>query len=246
MSGKEEQLARAVLRKNLRTYKARGASRASRGRKSSAKGTYKTTSVKSVFPDSKHIAFNYAQDFSMTAVTLGNSTHAFRVNSLYDVDATAGGHQPRYFDTLCGADNGHAPYQSYIVKAAKLTAYVRSASSSWMAVSLTMHRSTVSGPADINEARERGDTVVKMLPPLGTGTGAVKIMMYRKMKDIFAVKDLEDYGAARASYNANPTSQVYCTITCWNVDSGASESFHIQPTIVQYSKLFTKNDVATS
>lgn len=247
MSGKqEEQLARAVLRKNLRTWKARGGRKASRGRKSSAKGVYSTNSVKSVFPDSKHVVFNYAQDFTMTATTGSNSSHVFRCNSLYDPDYTATGHKPRYFDTLCGADNGTAPYQSYLVKAAKLTAYVRSNSSSWMAVSLTMHRDSAAGPSNINEARERGDTVIKMLPPLGTGTGAVRISMYRRMKDILAIKDIEDYGGARSSYNANPVSQVYATIVCWNMDSASGESFHIQPTLVQYSKLFTKNDVADS
>lgn len=210
-------------------------------------GNYASHNARTLFPMSKHVVFNYFQEIGMTAATSSYSAHVFRANSLYDPDLTATGHQPRYYDTLCGADGTSAPYQSYVVKGCKSELFIRSTSTdSWLVVSMTICRDDVTGPVTLNEARERTDTVTRNIPPLGTGSASGKLSMYRSMKNIFGVKDIEDYGAARAGYNANPTSVVRIYITVYNPDSGASESCDVGMKLTYYSKLFTRNDVQTS
>ena len=47
-------------------------------------------------------------------------TYLYSINSLYDPNVTGTGNQPRFFDTICGANNTSAPYQQYRVYASKI------------------------------------------------------------------------------------------------------------------------------
>lgn len=53
------------------------------------------------------------------------ATYTYRLNSIYDPDATGVGTQPDGFDTLLGANNTTAPYQLYRVRGALVELTIR-------------------------------------------------------------------------------------------------------------------------
>jgi len=60
----------------------------------------------------------YTDVITLNAGTDATTTHAFRMNNIYDPDATGTGHQPRHFDMLAEV------YNYYTVRGAKITAKI--------------------------------------------------------------------------------------------------------------------------
>lgn len=50
------------------------------------------------FPSKKNVVLRYVQDFTLNAGDASTASKVFKVNSLFDPDASVGGHQPMYFD----------------------------------------------------------------------------------------------------------------------------------------------------
>lgn len=249
-AGKREYVGKRAFAKRSTSYAARGS--ASRASKTSAKRGGRRAAIRGFggsdgpFGDSLSVPFSYSSAVSLSATTGSYANHQFRANSLFDPDVTGAGAQPRWFDTLCGAAGGTAPFQSYLVNGCVATAEVRSRATTHLYAALTMMRNSSASPVDLQEAKERADTIVEILPPLGSGPAVTTLNMYRSMKSILNIKDMKDYGGARANYNANPTSQVLVVLTLFNPDSAGTEQAKVELSMKYYSQLFTLNNAADS
>jgi len=71
------------------------------------------------YPERMRRTFRYSDVYYMTSTTGATQAYTFRVNSMYDVDSTGTGHQPRYFDQMLSSTG---PYLNYRVMAAKVKA----------------------------------------------------------------------------------------------------------------------------
>lgn len=72
------------------------------------------------FPDKLVTSLRYVDSFTLTGAAGAVGANVFRMNSLFDPDFTGVGHQPYYFDQLCGPA-GTAPYYRYRVLGSKMT-----------------------------------------------------------------------------------------------------------------------------
>jgi len=69
------------------------------------------------YPERMRRTMRYSDVYYMTSTTGGTAAYTFRMNSMYDVDSTGTGHQPRFFDQLLTATG---PYLAYRVLGAKV------------------------------------------------------------------------------------------------------------------------------
>lgn len=235
-----------IYSKKSRTYKPLGR-RIPRAVTARSTGRYTTRLGRSIFPPVGNYVFDYAQSNTLSPAAGGVASQLFRGNSLFDPDATGVGSQPRYFDTLCGANNTTAPYNDYCVYAFNIDCFIRNTSDVHMFVSISAYLTTASSaPASLAEARERPDTIVRIVSPLGSGPATAKLSMYGNVTKIGGVKDLLDNPDFKAAYNANPAESISVIVQAWNPDGGAAKSVVIDSVLRYYSKLTQITDVADS
>lgn len=67
------------------------------------------------FPKSRKVKLRYSEYGNLTTSTTAIGKYYFRINSLYDPNATGSGDQPRYFDQMCTSEL----YNSFHVDAVK-------------------------------------------------------------------------------------------------------------------------------
>lgn len=207
---------------------------------------YSTRAASLVFPPVGKYTFTYSDDIDLTCTPGGYAYNSFKGNGLYDPDTTGTGHQPRYFDTLLGANGGSAPYHAYSVLGAKIDLFVRNPTSNHMFVAISMCAPQTSVPVTLEEARERPDTVIRVIGPADSGSSTAKMSMFRSTARVLGVKDTLDLEGARAVYNADPATGWTILVTAYNPDSVATETIKVNPRISYYTRLFQLNDVADS
>lgn len=240
------------VRGRKRNYRKRGT------RKGTKKVNYKGWSVSNYrkrsgksgpFAKNMYTALRFALEPISVDSAAGIYQYQFRANSLFDPDLTGTGGQPRYFDTLLGADGGTAIYRNYRVHGAKLQVTVwptvTTAGNSNMLLCITFHRSTVSAPATMLEAQERSDTKTRRISSANNSM-PVTFSLFNKIKQILGHKDLVDVDATASAYNANPNEVVYITFSAFGIDTASNVQFSWQPVLKQYSQMYTLNDVADS
>lgn len=210
--------------------------------------SYISRSGSMIFKPRQNYKFTYSQAITLTPGVGGVAANTFRGNSLFDPDATGvGGSQPRYFDTLCGSNSSNAPYGSYCVNAFKCAVFARNTGASHCFVSISVFRaSTSSAPASLDECRERPDTILRVVSPLGSGTAVSKIEAYASNKSVLGFSDLMDSQNAVATYNASPADAVSCVVQAWNPDGSSAINIKCDVKMTYYATLFILNDVADS
>jgi len=195
----------------------------------------------------------YGDNISLTH-TLGSiGITTYRLNSLYDVDQTGAGHQPRYYDTLCGADAGSAPYEQYLVKGARYTVKFVNTNSSGTSIGYVACRvrsgtSDALTTADFQAMQELPLTKWKIIQThdgagnIQTISGAVSIAK------VLGVKDITDLEEARMTYNANPgsTESVYLDIMYYPLDGSTSATIRAIPEITYFVQFSELNKVSQS
>lgn len=168
------------------------------------------------FPKRLFTTFTYTEETSLNALdATGASVLNYRLNSLFDPKFAVGGIQPRYFDTLCNADNTCAPYRNYIVYAAKLTATFNAYtvdSKEFGYVGLHVRNSTSDGPVSKtwDNISQIPDTKMKAISAQNNGSSknTRTISVFRRMKGYVANKDLRDNENMAAQYDASPATTV--------------------------------------
>jgi len=199
-----------------------------------------------IFPLVKSVPFTYSDDIDLSVPTGSLGFYKFKANDCYDPDESGTGHQPRFFDTLMGVNNGSAPYQDFVVHAAKCVITARNPSASHMFVALSCVSFPTGGPATLHEARERADTVLKLLSPVSSSGSVGSISMYRRMAPLLGVKDVQDDEDAKGTYGSSPVAHVHFVVTGFNPDSGTTVTLPVVVQLTQYAKISQKNDPADS
>lgn len=207
---------------------------------------WKGHSVEKLFPDIMPVTFTYSDTRLATVPTGSVTTARFRANSIYDPDISVGGNQPRYYDTLMGDNNTDAPYRRYSVLACRCVATVVNQSASHLYAAITMFSNQATAPSTLDEARERSDTIVRIVPPLGSGPAVAKLVMQREIGKLLGVKDMLDNPDMKSDFNSSPVAQANVTVSVFNPYSTATEPYALSTELQYDSRLFVKNDVLSS
>lgn len=208
--------------------------------------------VAAPFPQKMYTVFSYSEDFQLTnAVAQVPVSYTFRGNSINDPNKTGVGIQPRYYDTLLGADGTAAPYQRYRVLASQITVKAFARNTSLTPgynglLSVTPVRGAVTGPSTITEMRERA--FAKCVPVSSLQSWKpYTVSNFMKTKTMFGIKDTSSWDTLDAAYNGNPASAWDWIISmCPIGQADAGMNFDFLVSIKYYVALTTFNDVADS
>lgn len=217
-------------------WKRRGAGRTYRkpARKSSGRVSTRTTRTVKVFkskyrPDpryslsSRNSIFNkeyYAKlkyQILINADTTAGSMfqYTLRLNSCYDPDFTQTGAQPLFYDTLCGASETNAPYNTYRVCGAKFKAFFININTGPTTAGQFFTHWRYGGAGQLDSAAELGtqpNTITKDVNSGYSPRGTTSMRAYVSMKKMMGIKDLKDDDDTAGAYNANPAKVVLLDI----------------------------------
>lgn len=201
------------------------------------------------FGEQLNTTFTYAENFTLASLAGLPATYEFSTNSLHDPNFTGTGIQPRYFDSLCGPNNGTAPYKSYRVYSSKITVEVLNINDSIGDrgfVGIGCYTSNSSAPSDLTEMRERADYKTKFMGIYTGGRDLCKFSRTMANKTLFGIKDMKDDEETAAVYNASPVKAGRWAITYIPADESTSGGARCLCKIVYRCQLFNRNDVADS
>lgn len=204
-------------------------------------------------PQTLAMPFVYSETGTQIAsgVAGGPGVYTVSLNSLYDPNVTGGGSQPRYFDTFVGTNNGTAPYNRYMVFAAKITVTFypiglsENANGYWRA-GIAPRNSDASAPTDLDELMERPYAKTVALST-ASGQRPRTLTYYTKIAPWWGKKDIADVNSLHGSVAASPASQVYCDIVAGPVNENLGQNvMFVDWKVKYYARLYTLNDVADS
>lgn len=202
------------------------------------------------FPPKYFTKLNYAEFGNTLVSTLGSlASSEWRLNSLYDPRVAVGGGQPRYFDSLCGADGGVAPYRKYVVTGCKAIVNFNSYSGAvGGTVAIGYRPASATAPTSMRECLERAGYKCREISYYAGGPSTRMISMYVPINRVFGISrvgltdDLENYGAP---YNNSPPELALFDVFFQpSVSSTSTISFTIK--FVYYVRFSERNDVEDS
>lgn len=203
------------------------------------------------YPDKLVTKLRYVDIITLSALTSGIGSNVFRMNSLFDPDLSGTGHQPMYYDQLCGAV-GTAPYSRYRVISSVITCRftmqsppASNSTTNFGPVMVGLAGTNASGlyGASISALCEASNTQWTWLGDKSGGNNQKTLKAtYIPSRDL-GMNDGDD--TLGALYNANPSEVFHCTP--WKIDvssTGASVSCAVE--IVFNVEFFDRNEVAQS
>lgn len=199
------------------------------------------------FPKNMWKPLTYTTSFLMTNTVPGVPDHySFRANGPFDPEVAIGGGQPRYFPTICGAQNTAAIYANYRVHGCVINAEFWSRSTSVGSanalVSIIPRRSTQTSPDDINEMKTRPWSRTRGLTGFYANSPK-KLKHSVKIKSLLGHKDLVDVDDSAALYNALPLEEVYFDLSIVDLEGTVAVSTWCVMTMTYYCQFYTLNDV---
>lgn len=201
------------------------------------------------YPDKLVTKLRYCDTLNVTGAVNVIGANVFRMNSLFDPDLSGTGHQPMYYDQLCGAV-GTAPYSRYRVLSSKMTvSFTPLFQSNPAATAYGPYIVGITGTATsglyattVSALTEASGTVWTHMGDKSGGNNVKKLTCsYIPSRDL-GVDAGDDTVAAQ--YNANPTN-VYHAIP-WKVDLGNAGSVTMQIEIEYKVEFYTRNEVGQS
>lgn len=183
------------------------------------------------FPEILRCTVKYSTLENLSSTTGSLARWTLASNSLYDPNATGAGAQPRYFDTLCGAAGGSAPYQQYCVESVYIKATFINDNTSALTighVGISPRQAGTPAVSDGNIAPERFGTVSAILSSTENSHGVIVLTKNVDIAKWLSVKDLLDDEEARAVYNASPTKQIYTDMYFQPVDGATTTSVYVK------------------
>lgn len=201
------------------------------------------------FPREYTTQITFADNVTLTA-TGTPGTYLYSFNGLYDPNVTGTGGQPRYLDTLCGANNGTAPYYNYRVFASKINVMAFPTGTDAMVMrgylGVGLYNTTATGPATLAEMRARGDYKVRFINYWYASNALAHIKRYSKVKSLFDIKDVKDDNDLVGDFTANPAKAGRWAITWAPYDEVSTRTISMLVKITYYVTFFNRNDVADS
>lgn len=210
----------------------------------------------SPFPLTKFCTLKYAwnsslgDEFTTTGYAAGinnNARRTFRLNSLYDPDQETGGLQPRYFDNLCGADVGVAPYAQFRVHAAKIKVTFNNGNSAGNSngfVALRIRDSAIIEAGTSASPADWGELPFTSWIDIGSSGGISQRRSFRKFVKIgkfYGIKDISGDETLTGSYAGNPTKQLYADIAYHTPFPVADYALNTVVEIKYYCEFFNRN-----
>lgn len=202
------------------------------------------------FPRCLYTKLNYsivADPFAFTAPDITPIVRVMRANGPYDPEYSVGGGQPRFYDTLLGADSASAPYHTYTVYGCKVDATIQTANGTAVHWYVGFRDANASGPTSIKQAIETRGYKVKHMAEHQGGPSVQRMSMYVPINRVVgkskrAIMDDDNYSS---EYNTTPASEVLCDIGCAPVASSTS-TYYITIKITYYMKCWNLNNVDDS
>jgi len=201
------------------------------------------------FPREMNTTFTYATSVVLNATAGAVASQLFSSNSLYDPDVTGGGAQPRFFDTLVGANATSAPYNNYRVYASKITVEAITTTDSISArgfMGVGFFSSAGTPATTIQEMRERRDYKTRFMGIYTGGRELVRMTRKGANKYLWGIKDMKDDDETAAAYNANPVKAGRWAISYGTFDASSTAVIRLLVKITYYCTLQTMNDVTDS
>lgn len=213
----------------------------------------KTNKVSAPFGNQMYTKLTYSANFAITqAAAAAPTAYTYLANSAYDPVVAVGGDSARFFTTLCGADNGKAPYREYRVMAVAVTCTFFNKTSATAAgnalVGVRFRLENQSALTTLDEMLTSRNASYKYIGPSDGNKGIVKIKAYKRMKDILGIKDMKDNDDTKATYNAQPATagRVYLDVLSCAVDDTTTSSVSCVIKIKQYVQFLTPNTVESN
>ncbi len=159
---------------------------------------------------SKWMTHKYKSQVSKAAGSTSTSLnwHTFRINSIYDIDATGAGHQPYYTDQM---------YQNYLkagVSRCKVKLSVTNLDtdvSKRVAVVLYVHEGSTPDLSNFETIVEKGNSPWTVVGPAGTTNETKSLSLDTNVLKKLGKKDLDD-DTLNAIDNQDPAEVVYLSI----------------------------------
>lgn len=188
------------------------------------------------------LRYNDTATLASTAGAIAIRTYS--MNSLYDPDQTGTGHQPRFYDTLCGADNTAAPYGKYRVLSAKIKVRFMNANAGVTSLGycgIHIRNEDSSTLTSASYIPEIPHTKYRMLN-VSTGMSNFLSVVYPvSIKKYLGVKDLKDAPETGAEYSASPTDMVLADIFYYPRDGTTTASILLDIYIEYVAQFFDQN-----
>jgi len=231
--------------------KARGRPRARTAKKSKRHNITPGRRSTVPFKRNMYCPLKYHDSIEISSSSGAPGLHSFSMSSCYDPSITDTGHQPRYYDTLCGADGGSAPYGKYRVHFAKISATFMNnntavASIGYVGIRLRNSTATALSALTADNICELPNMKYKLLNISTGSSNYKKISMPCRIKTFLGVKDLKDDEESSALYNADPASSVYADIFYVPFNETQTATLQISVQIKYYVQFFDLNLPAMS
>ncbi|AXH74082.1 MAG: capsid protein [Incitativirus reperis] len=159
----------------------------------------------------------------------------YRLNSLYDPDSAAGGHQPMQYDQLTGI------YRSYLVHACKIELEFTNPSADGLFVGYGVYDSaltTGSSGKGLDYIGEMRNAVMKPLNNSGSQTQKFSIYVpINKIMQVPKVVYTSDRGQYASPYNASPTAAPLLEVLVLST-TGSAISCNTRMRLVYYAEMF--------
>jgi len=202
------------------------------------------------FPDSMVTRFKFSDTIGLSSASGVISNYTYRLNSIYDPDLVAVGHQPMWYDQFLGASAASAPYKNYRVLSSKMNVTF-----SYATAPATV--ATNQGPCLVGIIPSTSSTLLATNPGqlMETDVSSIKILCDKSgannIKKCYATfepqRDLGlDTGddTISALYNANPTQVYYAHV--FKLDSTGTSIVYCYVNMEFEVELFQRNEVGQS
>jgi len=205
------------------------------------------------FPPVMYKCLTYADDTYRLVQTVTDVPvyYEYRGNSCFDPDLTGIGDQPRYFDTLCGAQSGSAPYGNYNVLASKLVIDIYQDPAATSQAGTVFIQPVRGATLGVGNATDMADVVE--LPNikrrevgLNTSSRPLRLSAYMKTKSIFGDTNGTDVGSYQGSFSSNPALQWKWVIGALNIIPTGIFSCYIRAYLKLYVQFSLLNRVVQS
>lgn len=201
------------------------------------------------FPDKMVTNLRYVDAINLTGAVGTVGANVFRMNSCYDPDLTGTGHQPMYFDQICGAV-GSAPYSKFRVIGSRITVKFSIKDAPALAaanigpVVVGLQTGTTSGLYGTTASalcEASGSTWTYLGDKSGGNNVKTLTATYQPARDLGLGVEDDTVGGA---YNANPSQGFFATP--WKIDTvgGAVVTALIQ--LDFRVEFFARNEVSQS
>lgn len=202
-----------------------------------------------VFPKTLKCKLHYSDLLNLQTASSAMTQLTYALNGMFDPYTAVGGHQPRYFDTLCGNINTNAPYYQYRVYGALIETIFVNPNTSTSTCGMVFQHARDSADnqlAAILDAFEMPNTVAKDFNSGYARAGTLKIKKYYDVGKLMSVTDIKDNENSIGNYNTNPTDLWVVDIGYQPYPSVITTNIFVRVNITYYCEFLNQNFVQAS